>query len=256
VNPSVDQPAAEREPDHVTPADDTDIRVALGADLERMGLMPEPEQPRDISMDAARELTWGAYGMSAPTGDPEPPTPAEPEPERRTVSLECMTDELRELLPDETERSNARVGLVLRIGGRPVAVPDTDAPWRLVHDAWPIKILRGLLSEMVSGKSRLERDGEPVEVLMPTPDVLAALDGRPDARLLTAPVWVLAMDITPGMLLAPESGPDQPLVTSRPRCMKGSCVYGSCAPVVADGREEHQSGYARVRVRIPAAATR
>lgn len=186
-----------------------------------------------------------------------------PEPERRTVSLEVLTDELREhavhLAVTDHARAEllaARVALVLRVNGHPVAVPDTEVPWTIGTPGEPVKALRGLLSEMISGANRLEREGGgKVDLLMPAPDVLAALDGRPDAQLLTAPVWVLAMDVTPGMLLAPEVDLEQQLVTARPSCTRPDCVYGSCAVIVVDGSEQHQSGYARIRVCIPAAVT-
>jgi hypothetical protein len=191
-----------------------------------------------------------------------PAAPVEPQPERRTVGPEVMTDELRQLgtrqRPDAREEmAAAKVGLVLRIGGRPVAVPDTDVPWAVNTPGEPVKALRGLLSEAISGKNRLEREeGVPVDLLMPTPDVLAALDGRPDAQLLTAPVHVLALDVTPGMLLAPDGDPWQQLVTATRSCTDPGCEVGaSCVVLTVNTGDEHRSGYARTRVRIPAAVT-
>jgi hypothetical protein len=189
---------------------------------------------------------------------------AEPvEPERRTVGPEVMTDELRQLgtrlRPDAREEmAAAKVALVLRIGGQPVAVPDTDVPWVAGTPGEPVKALRGLLTEAIQGKNRLEREeGVPVELLMPTPDVLAALDGRPDAQLLTAPVHVLALDVDPGMYLLVGSAPRQQLVTATGPCTRPGCDEGaSCVVLTVDGAEQHHGGYARTRVRIPVSVTR
>lgn len=285
MSPTVDQPAAEREPDNVTPCwacngsgtqvvgDELETEVfecavCSGTGLPKSDLMPEL-------------LDWSAYEACpscwAQTGDPcvilggyNPSTPhpdrqLKPvEPERRTVSLELATDELRELAV-RLARSNireemaaAKVVVVLRFGGQPVAVPDTDVPWATGAAGDPVKALRGLLSEMIRGKNQLERDeGTTVELLMPGADVLAALDGRPDAQLLTAPVWVLAMDIEQGMLLAPLDSFELHRVTGPPvACGVADCKEGaSCVVVLFEGGRQHQSGYARTRVRVPASVT-
>lgn len=182
---------------------------------------------------------------------------AEPQ---RTVSLELITREVREAEPAMPDADplkttwipeHARVAIVLRAGGVFVAVTETDADWLRNHK--PV----ALLSRMLQQAGYYAADGG-AELLMPTPDVLAALDGRPDAQLLTAPVWVLAMDVTPGMLLRPESAAPQRLVTETPKCTDPECAYDPCAVFVVaelpDG-ELHQSGYARTRVRIPVSVT-
>lgn len=47
-----------------------DIREALAADLVRMGLMADAdERTVDMGTNQAREVVWGAYGLSAPTVD-------------------------------------------------------------------------------------------------------------------------------------------------------------------------------------------
>jgi hypothetical protein len=182
-------------------------------------------------------------------------TPPTAEPERRTVSLEVLTDELRALAAREYTGAsadllaNAKAAIVGRLNGRADAVTDVDTDW-------PYEGAASLSVLLHQAQGRAANAG--ADLLMPTPDVLAALDGRPDAQLLTAPVWVLAMDVTPGMLLTPESAAPPRLVTEMPKCTDPECVYGSCAVfVVAElPGELHQSGYARTRVRIPVAVTR
>lgn len=330
MDQTVDQPAAEREPDHVTPdpcpvgdpdcetGDDgschdgctapgpdgltaeqiEDDRIATGLDDADdhfvIGQTSAGWPGTDLMSTAAPVLTHHANHGASYTRcgidlvdmpflveDPAALTCsvcagkvvdeqlAEPAPVAnlpRTVSLEVINDELRALLRDETERANAHVGIVVRVDGRAVVVPDTDAPWRLVHNAWPIKILRGLLSEMISGRSRLEHeDGIATAMLMPSPDVLAALDGRPDAQLLTAPVWVLAMDIKAGMLLRStdddaDGAETLELVTAERDCDDPECIHGAtCIVLTVGGHEDpdvHFNGYSRVEVRIPCAVTR
>jgi hypothetical protein len=182
--------------------------------------------------------------------------PAAPvEPERRTVSLECLTTELRtppvdpDIDPAKTIwiPDHARVGLVLRTGGQ-FTVAETDADWVRKHDG------PELLSRMLQQAEHYARNGD-AELLMPMPDVLAALDGRPDAQLLTAPVWVLALDIEPEMILTPIAGAPHRVTAPPAGCTKPGCKEGaSCVVLPLDGGgEQHQSGYARTRVRIPAA---
>lgn len=198
------------------------------------------------------------------------------EPERRTVGLEVLTDDLRatgnalfaaraaeigEAKP-ETIPADAVVAVVIRQGAL-VEVFDTDAAWRRVDKGQPVSILRDLLSMMPSanGLHGLPR----TELLMPTPAVLAALAGTPDARLLSAPVHVLAMDIQAGMLLyATDDDGDGAetleLVSAERDCTDPECINGAtCVVLTVDGHEDpdvHFNGYARIQVRIPVAVTR
>lgn len=194
------------------------------------------------------------------------------EPERRTVGLEVLTDDLRatgnalfaaraaeigEAKP-ETIPADAVVAVVIREGAL-VEVFDTDAAWRRVDKGQPVSILRDLLSMMPSANGL---HGLPhTELLMPTPDVLAVLAGTPDARLLSAPVHVLAMDIQAGMLLyATDDDGDgaetMELVSAERDCTDPECINGAtCVVLTVDGHDDpdvHFNGYARIEVRIPA----
>lgn len=231
MNSRLDQPAAECEPDHVTPDDETldDQLRALDEDRARLRELDAPAEPekRTVSLETL--------------------TPALVDEEDARRRVEAREQEVSvELLP-----ADAKVGVVLRVDGLLAAIVTTDSDWSMRADA--VELLEALLQDMrgyaVDGDARL---------LMPAPDVLAALDGRPDAQLLTAPVHVLAMDIKAGMLLAPESAAPQRLVTGTPKCTDPECVYGSCAVFIVDELpgELHQSGYARTRVRIPVSVTR
>lgn len=206
-----------------------------------------------------------------------PPSAAEPE--RRTVSLEVLTDQLRADEDDrrreaaheaskmrvdgETEKpillpAAARVGIVLRLDGEAVLVPETDGMW-LASFRQPADVLAQLLRQ-----ARFYADDhDDAELLMPTPDVLAALAGTPDARLLTVPVHVLAMDIQAGMLLyATDDDGDGAetleLVTAADDCTGPDCVNGVVCAVLTvpgGGFEDpvvHFNAYSRLQVRIPA----
>lgn len=195
--------------------------------------------------------------------EPEPIT--QPAPERRTVSLEVLTPELRAMLPGTTERDReqrdaARVGVVLRVGGRAMVVPDTDAPWQEIHSAHPLKILRGLISEMITGASRLRyTEDQPVELLMPTPDVLAALAGTPEATFWSAEVGLRADQVMGGWLIVGwASEGDAALVTAIDECADRTCSWHACCTVITAGGAEpvHTPDFSDVTVRIPAAATR
>lgn len=220
------------------------------------------QAPAEVPVCLAASRHGGICGQPAPCDGSRHVEPAPVVDERRTVSLETLTPAL---LAEEEQRRRveareqgvsfepipaaAKVAVVARVNGLLGGVWDTDADWMATR--------ADLLVAMLRSASDLAADGE-AELLMPTPDVLAALDGRPDAQLLTAPVWVLAMDVTPGMLLAPESAAPQRQVTGMPKCTDPDCVYGSCTVFVVDELpgELHQSGYARTRVRIPAEVTR
>lgn len=236
-----------------------DQLAACGYDLDRNG-------PEGWTTDRGKVTCAGCAEVVILT-DPG-------EPERRTVSVECLTDELRAAgnavfaaraaeFGDEpmTLPANATVAVVIRIAGTGALeeVFDTDATWRQLpgHDN-PMVVLRDLL-QVVVGLHGGGLVGIPAaELLMPTPDVLAALDGRPDAQLLTAPVHVLAMDVEPGMLLAPVDSDALHVVTGPPvPCARADCKEGaSCVVVLYEGGRQHQSGYARIRVRIPVSVTR
>lgn len=218
------------------------------------------QAPAEVPVCLAASRHGGICGQPAPCDGSRHVEPAPVVDERRTVSLETLTPAL---LAEEEQRrrveareqgvsfepipAKAKVVVVARINGLLGGVWDTDADWMATR--------ADLLVAMLRSASDLAADGE-AELLMPTPDVLAALDGRPDAQLLTAPVHVLALDIDPGMVLAPL-GRAEALVSDRGPCTLVGCDEGaSCVVLVVDGKRQHHGGYARTRVRIPVAVTK
>jgi hypothetical protein len=205
----------------------------------------------------------GICGQSAPCDGSRHVEPAPVSAERRTVSLEVLTAELRTLANAEREAEAAQfrrddpdlvpasacVGVIFRVNASATGVPYVDTDWSYELPA------HGFASLLKQAQGIADQDA--AELLMPTPDVLAALDGRPDAQLLTAPVHVLARDVEPGMLLAPVGGEALYAVTSAPvPCARADCKEGaSCVVVLFEGGRQHQSGYARTRVRIPVGVT-
>ena len=221
-------------------------------------------------------LAWsrhgGICGQPAPCDGSRHVEPAPAVTERRTVSLERLTDELRALAAQEYTGDNAvilegaTVGIVGRIGGRADAVTDVDSDWFRSGIA-PGQVLASMMQQ---ARGRAQSAG--AELLMPTPDVLAALDGRPDATFWTAPVPVMHRDMQPGWLLISyaDEGDSVPAGTERQELIE---AITDCTPELADG--VHAAAYAtdcRVLtvggqpchfdnwltnlVRIPAAVTR
>src|SRR5206468_9267370 len=136
--------------------------------------------------------------------------------------------------------------VVLRFGGEAVAVPDTDVPWAVNTPGEPVKALRGLLTEMISGKNRLEREERrPVELLMPGADVLAALAGQPDLQPWTAPIPLRADQVDVGQLVIGFSKEHaEELVTGVLECEDDTCPCFECCVIVVDGVEPvHFDGY-------------
>jgi hypothetical protein len=225
--------------------------------------------------------TVAEFGLIERAWDDDPAVFAETvpaEPERRTVGLEVLTDELRtaenarrredareanaygvgadaaDLIPD-----TAVVGIVLHLDGEPVSVPDVDTNWAARFRRPP-----DLLAALLRQARFYADDHDGAELLMPTPDVLAALAGQPDARLLTAPVHVLAMDVQAGMLLHAtnddgDGAETLELVSAQRDCTDPECIHGAvCVVLAVDGYEDpdvHFNGYARLAVRIPVAVT-
>jgi len=204
-------------------------------------------------------------------------TPAPAQPERRTVSLEVLADELRAAgnavfaaraaeFGDEPQTlpAAATVAVVIRIAGTGALeeVFDTDATWRQLsgHDN-PMVVLRDLL-QVVVGLHGGGLVGIPAaELLMPTPDVLAALDGRPDAQFWTAPVPVRAEDIEEGWIAYGYSGPgtEEPITTKNKKCKDPACPWpGDCTALTigAEEKPQHFADWTLLDVRIPASVTR
>lgn len=230
---TVDQPAAEREPDNVTPECRDDWHESR----------QQPTRPcptcGDVADYAADQLL-----------DREREAAALAEPERRTVSLEVLTDELRAAgnavfaardaeFDDEpwVLPADAVVAVVIRTAGTGALVEifDTDATWRQLpgHDDSMV-VLRDLL-QVVVGLHGGGLEGIPAsELLMPTPDVLAALDGRPDATFWSAPVPVMHRDMQSGWLLITyaDEGDSVPAGTERQEPIE---AITECTPEAADG---------------------
>ncbi len=248
VSPS----AAEREPDNVTPerihfdAGRLDQHAACGYDLDRNG-------PEGWTTDRAQVTCAECAGKLVDEQLAEP--------ERRTVSLEVLTAELLRFVSPHTYTEllvATTVGIVLRVSGEPVAVPETDVDWPREH-----RQPADVLAQMLQQARFYASDAGDAELLMPTPDVLAALDDRPDAQLLTAPVWVLAMDVKPGHLLVGEVDGKEylELVVAVEDCEDAGCINGATCVVLSIEQgvftePSHSNGYSRTEVRIPASVTR
>lgn len=187
-------------------------------------------------------------------------------PERRTVSLEVLTPilvaaENARCIADAddpadipTVPAGARVGIVLRLDDHVLAVPETDVPWAASGHRAPADVLEVLLRQ-----ARFYADDhDGAELLMPTPDVLAVLDGSPDATFWTERIELQARFVRPGWLvvsLVTEDGED--LVTTATDCTDPDCVWhGDCVMVAAGTEPVHFTNWSNVEVRIPAAVTR
>lgn len=176
----------------------------------------------------------------------------------RTVTVEVLTPAL---LAEEEQRrrveareqgvsfepipANAKVAIVARVGGHLGGVWDTDADWMCTR--------ADLLVAMLRSASDLAADGE-AELLMPTPDVLAALDGRPDATYWTAPMGLRADQLRRGMLVDDFTFVGRrELVREVTDCDADDCVWGdSCTVVVVDGSEAvHFADWNPFVARIP-----
>lgn len=206
------------------------------------------------------------------------PAPAPAAPERRTVGLEVLTDELRDgenarRIADAREASKfrvdgeqekpdllpggARVGIVLRLDGEPVSVPETDAMW-LAGFREPPDVLEVLLRQ-----ARFYADDhEGAELLMPGPDVLAALAGQPVGNF-TAPIQLSYGKVRPGwwVLVDGDDGaePRYLPVVSTSDCQDPGCPLVAdggdqqdCRVIAVGGRLRHRLSWDAVYVRIPA----
>jgi hypothetical protein len=218
----------------------------------------EPDEPERRDINAALEpvgleLDFANAVYIEPSDADTQPLPA-PQPERRTVGLEVLTPELRAVYCAEPIPAEAKVGVVLREHGAAVLIADTELPWTS-RDYGGVRTLRGLLTEMISGQSRLEReDGRPVELLMPTPDVLAALAGQPVGGYPAA-VSMRYNVVRPGWWVLTEKPGDDTweLVDDRQPCTTPGCDVDACQVVTVRGRGQlHMVGWYPVLARIPA----
>lgn len=241
-------PPPEGEPENVTPtapihfdAGRLDQLAACGYDLDRNG-------PEGWTTDRAK-VTCAACVSTLVDEQLAVPTPA---PERRTVSLEVLTDELLALAAveyvgtDADLLTRAKVGIVGRIGGRADAVTDVDRDW---HASSGADVLANLIRQ-AQGRAF----NASAELLMPTPDVLAALAGQPDLQPWTAPISVRALQVQVGWLAVDftREGADD-LVTAVGDCEDETCPWtGDCAPISCGTEPVHFATWQGVTVRIPA----
>jgi hypothetical protein len=321
VNPSVDQPAAEREPDNVTPCwacEGSGTTGSLDTDVfecticDGTGLSAQHRTPAEMTDDEANEeydglpvsmmadtdirvalavglagqlvepaLDWSAFEACpscwAQTGAPcvilggyNPSTPhpdrqRKPvEPERRTVSLEVLTPAL--LAEEEGRRRTeaaetgvsfepipaaAAVAVVARVDGLLCGVFDDDTGWRCKGP--------DLLAALLRSGRDLADDGD-AELLMPTPDVLAALDGKPNDALWTSEITMRADQLEPGWAITNYAAEGAAAVVTAvdDQCQDETCPWhGTCIAVTAGGLEPlHVSTWSTFEVRIPVSVTR
>ena len=334
--PTVDQPAAEREPSNITPepepenvtpaprpwtafssslcndawhdnrqqptdpcptcGDVADYAADQLLDREREPAVPEPEH-------VTPDLDWSAYGKCprrsclaapgnpcqdlGPVGYTGPATyqllphadrplveATKAEPERRTVSLEVLTDELRAAehaarlaeaadtyTRPEPLPADVVVAIVLRTNGEFGRVTETDLDWRGRSSS---ERLEAMLRQ---ARFYVDKNAG-AELLMPTPDVLAALAGTPNATWWTAPVPVLHRDMRPGWLLVSyaEEGASVPAGTQREQLIEAVAagtpamckdvhdyaLSSECIVLTLAGRPAHFEGWLTNPVRIPA----
>lgn len=235
-----------------------------------------PVEPVEVPVCLAASRHGGICGQPAPCDGSRHVEPAPVSAERRTVSLEVLTDELRAAgngvfaaraaeFGDEpwVLPADATVAVVIRVAGTAelVEVFDTDATWRKLagHDD-PMVVLRDLL-QVVVGLHGGGLVGIPAaELLMPTPDVLAALDGTPDAQLWSVPVPVTARYVEEGWLVVGYSGPgmEERIEAKASDCDGDQCPWpGDCTQLtIGDSKPAHFADWTTLTVRIPASVTR
>lgn len=173
---------------------------------------PAADDERDVDVDDLCDDGWHS-SREEPTepcptcGDHAAPVA----PERRTVSLEVLTDDLRGLASAPETGAVlpvAVVGVVLRVDGEAVAVPEVDAEWRASY-LRPADVLERLLRQA----RYYADDADDAELLMPGPDVLAALEGRRTTPVSDQPTrenYVAGLRALADLI---ESTPDLPLPT-------------------------------------------
>lgn len=219
-------------------------RVAIGD--------PLPCGATDVRLSSSdpAEVTCAGCGEVA--------APAPVEAERRTVSLEVLTAEMLRFVPPGTYTEllvATTVGIVLRVSGEPVAVPETDVDWPREH-----RQPADVLAQMLQQARFYASDAGDGELLMPTPDVLAALSGSTGATFWTGPVPTRADAIEPGWLVLGFSGPDteEPVDAKTSDCGAETCPWpGDCTALSIGGSEPiHFADWTTLTVRIPAAVTR
>jgi hypothetical protein len=212
----------------------------------------------EVPVCLAASRHGGICGQPMPCDGSRHVEPAPAVTERRTVSLEVLTDELRALAAQEYVGANAvlladaKVGIVGRIDERADAVTDVDTDW--IGSGAEV-----FASLMRQAQGRAEGSG--AELLMPTPDVLAGLDGHPDATFWTAPVPVRAEDVQKGWISYGYSGPgvEEPITMKNKECKDPACPWpGDCTALTigADPKPQHFADWTLLDVRIPAAVAR
>ena len=207
---------------------------------------------------------------------------APPEPTRRTVGLEVVTDQLRaddaswryvsgvDALTNLPLPDDARVALVCRDHGRLIGIPETDVTWGN-RGRGPADMLSILLRQGRQLADGLHGDAGGA-LLMPTPDVLAVLSGV-SATFWTKPVNMSVVGIQPGWQLVGDLDGVQTFETVLRReycsgsdgCTGGEdCIIlvvhdgralaqpGTLIVPALSGQRVHLLGWLRPQVRIPA----
>jgi hypothetical protein len=265
--------AARTTPD---PSADTQPLPAVDAWVDITALVAETDREDEVIV----EIRPAAVDPVENPGELAPPIgPVPPPAEHRTVSLEVLTNDLRwaenaRRRDDAFEASKlrvdgesvkadllppaAQVGIVLRLDGEAVSVPETDAMW-LAGFRQPPDVLAAMLQQ-----ARFYADDhDGAEMLMPTPDVLATLAGQPvggwtatvESRWgLVKPGWLVLVET----MVADERDSVWLLVEDRVECTRPDCPVAqgtswACAVTTIRGRGiQHLNAFNPCSVRIPA----
>jgi hypothetical protein len=248
-----------------------DVEDMLRESAARLDPAPEPVLPRDVDefndhYVPERDLTaphpyvnsihsdldgyCGICGM----GETElRHAPAE----HRTVGLEVLTDELRQLY-DIWGTRGTLVGIVCRVDDEAIDVPEVQSLWEASYRKPADVLARMLVQARHYADGGIEGNGG-AELLMPGPDVLAALEGKPVGRY-TGPVpsswgvvergWLAMVDVD----LGDRRDVHWLTVEGRRGCDRDDCIVGEyCEVITLTGRGvQHLPSYHPVSVRIPA----
>jgi hypothetical protein len=232
------------------------------AGVERFALrqveMPDPAAPERTDWahmpdDELEGRLRGSLQAAAefPELAPPPIGPVEPPVERRTVSVEVLTDEVRAASIDVLY--GGKVGIVCRADSAVIDVPELDTLWEAPYRK-PADILSILLRQ-----ARHYADEGGAELLMPGADVLAALSGQP-VGAYTARLLLRADQVARGWIVCDwASEGDELLVLAVEDCRDATCPWtgsGGCRVVATAAEPVHLAPYHDVTVRIPAAVAR
>lgn len=196
------------------------------------------------------------------------PDPAPAPVEHRTVGLEVLTDEVRAAAEagqaGVEELFDGAVGIVCRLNGAVIDVPELDTLWRAPFRK-PADILSILLRQ-----ARMYADGlhghRGAELLMPDAPVLAALAGQSLPQAWTVPLLLRADQVEQAYITDPTPGwqalsaVDEKTwhdITTVLECEDDRCGNAGCVVLVSAAWAglAHLPMAETVTVRIPAAVT-